>query len=368
LRIEVNGKYRIEDRYRPGSVYKSHVTPESTPKSQTYPLFQADVAKAMNRQTEDTKLFTIYRGGRDAVNQPMTISLGRGIDNIPIDVHIVASGQGVYNKAMGKVVKIASRGSTVDQNDRSVVLMLQYGSFRYFMGGDIAGNGGPAGGNTGSNAVDTGNKKFFSQHADVESELGRALEIRFPASTQWKPGEPKFVTAGYCTVMKADHHGSSSSVDVYFLATLRPCVLLISSGVKARFHRHPTQQVIDRATAGQTARWQPRPVNGTSPGTVANTIQRVYVTEVAKKVRNTTFSVNLRDAPIMGDIVVRPVDETVRAVQNANARGTPLTVQVYGSGIRTEIADPRTELRDTAPQNPRPRTYPITPIEHSDTH
>jgi beta-lactamase superfamily II metal-dependent hydrolase len=363
-----NGKAHINDRYRPGSVYQSSVTTKSKPKSERFRLFQEDVRKAVNRRTDKTELFTIDIGGRDSAGEPMKISLGQGIDNIPIDVHIVASGQGVYDPARKNVTSIASRGKTVDQNDRSVVLMLQYGSFRYFMGGDIAGNGGPAGGNTGGNAADTKKKKFFSQHADVEGVLGPALERRFPASTQWTPGAPKFVNAGYCTVMKADHHGSSSSVDVYLLATLRPCVVLISSGVRSRFHRHPTQQVIDRTTAAQTGRWQPRPVNGTSPGTVANKIQRVYVTEAAKKVKGTAFSMDLRGAPIMGDIVVRPIDETVRAVQNANARGAQLTVQVYGSGTRSEIADLRTELRETAAVNPQPHTYPIGPYEHSDTH
>ena len=35
-----------------------------------------------------------------------------------------------------------------DENDRSLCFVLEYGSFRYFHGGDIAGDGGLAGGNT----------------------------------------------------------------------------------------------------------------------------------------------------------------------------------------------------------------------------
>lgn len=73
----------------------------------------------------------------------------------------------------------------------------------------------------------------------------------------------------------------------------------------------------------------------------------------------------------MGDIVVRPVDESVLAVQQAGAKGIEtLVVQVYGTGVMTELHDPGNVLRPkTAIQTDSDRTYyPIGPWEHFDTH
>jgi hypothetical protein len=228
--------------------------------------------------------------------------------------------------------------------------------------------GGAAGGNTAANSVDPANKKFYSSHADVESTLGPALKARFPETTKWTAGQPKYPCAGYCTAMKANHHASSSSVDTYLLSRLQPRLLVVSSGIKARFHNHPTQQVIDRATVGQTATWGVKDAPNT---TVPNSVDRIYLTEVANRVKNVAFTVNLRDrCRIVGDVVLRPVDETVKAVQDSTAPGSTLTVQVYGSGDQTTLHDPNTTLRSTVAKNSPASAsgYPIGPWTHSDTH
>ena len=363
-------KVKFAERLRPGFVYQSLPNSKTNPKTDRFALFQGDVDEASKAPSKKTKRVLLSPGGIDSGVTPTEISLGKGVDGIPITAYVVASGQSVNNGITG-VTAIASTGKNVDQNDRSVVLMLQYGSFRYFTGGDIAGSGGAAGGNFGTNAVVAGAKKFFSSaHADVESTLGPGLEALFPATTKWLANRPKFVTAGYCTVVKANHHGSSSSMDVHLFGTLQPLLLLISSGVKSRFHNHPTQQVMNRATKTQTANWGLRAAGKKKADSVMvdNSIGQIYVTEVGKKVKNAAFGVNLYTARIMGDIVVRPVDETISAIQGATARGEELTVQVYGTGAASGMTDPNTTLRPTVVQNKAGSIYPVGPYTHSDTH
>jgi len=363
---------KLIERYRPGTVYQAEFTAKTEPASQRFVLFQSDVDDAVAKPKNRTKRVYVSPGGRTADNKAnVTIDLGTGVDGIAICVVLLAAAQAVWDAGKKKVVGIASTGKTVDQNDRSIVAVLQYGSFRCLLGGDIAGDGGPAGGNTGANDG-SGGKAFFSQHADVESTLEPALEAYFPATQrkQYKAGVPKFTTAGYCTVLKADHHGSSSSVDVHLLATVQPLVFVASSGVKARFHRHPTQAVLNRVTPSQSATWGVRAKGTTAAGAVKvnNTIGGRYITEVAQKVKNAAFGADIYSAKIMGDMVIRPVDETIADVQAATAPGQTLTVQVYGTGAQTGIADKQTALRPTETVAAAPAIYPIGPFLHSDTH
>src|SRR4029453_458211 len=156
--------------------------------------------------------------------------------------------------------------------------------FRCFLGGDLAGSGEAEGGNKGDNAADPGTKAFFSSgHANVEGTLGPVMQSVFKATpdNQRTGGKPKYPSAGYCTVMKANHHGSSSSVDVNFLAALSPAIVVISSGLKTRFHEHPTQQVMNRLSGTKTAQWY---VDGDAGPQVPNSVQNIYVTEVANRV------------------------------------------------------------------------------------
>jgi hypothetical protein len=343
-------------RYRPAHVYQACHPGATVPVSARFAAFQADLNAAQAPRKQPTKLHTLDPGGLEN-GAPAVISLGVGVNNIPIKVHVLAAAQGVYNPLLKRVVKIESVSSAVDQNDRSIVVMLEYGSFRFFAGGDIAGDGGAAGGNTGQNMMQKSGKRYYSVHADVESILGPALEAKFPATPKpYVANGAKYPWPGYCTVMKADHHGSSSSVDVHLLATMRPRIVLISSGVKSRFHRHPTPEVMHRLTSA----WTDRRDNN-----VPNSIDRVYLTEMASKVRKKPFGTELGSALIMGDIVVRPVDESIADLDAGTV--TRLQVQVYGTGVRTEIYDQGTVLRQTVNVNPQ-SSYPIGPFPHYDDH
>ncbi|MBC8029580.1 MAG: hypothetical protein H7Z16_05665 [Pyrinomonadaceae bacterium] len=364
-------KVALEPRFRPARVYQTSKNKKADPKTYRFAWLEQDVSGAFAAASNNTKRFFIDPGGfMEGKNDMMTIDLGTGVDSIPIKLYVLAAAQGVYSMK-GQYTEIPSTAKKVDQNDRSIVLILEYGSFRYFLGGDIAGSGLAAGGNTGSNAMNESKKKAYSVHADVESKLGPALEKFFPATTAWTANEPKYPSAGYSTVMKANHHASSSSVDVYLLATLRPCVAIVSSGVKSRFHHHPTQEVINRMNKTATPKWGLRP-KGTSK--TDNTIQQVYVTEVAAvgfKVKNKPpYSVDLLGAQILGDIVIRPVDESIKEIQDSTDGGKQLQVQIYGTGAQTLLADaaPTNVLR---PMETKTGAYGpgyIGPFYHTDTH
>jgi beta-lactamase superfamily II metal-dependent hydrolase len=359
-------KVTFEDRYRPGRVYQTAPHKSDGQNKQNvrlgFNLFNAAVAKAAAHAVDNTQRFFLQPGGLTKAGKQMTIDLGTGAGGIPIVVYAVAGAQsvltGLDKNGNGTIQEIKSKSKTTDLNDRSIVVMVEYGSFRYFAGGDIAGSGGPAGGNVGANAANFKKKKSYSQHADVETRLGEALEQLFPKTPAWTANAPKYPNDGYCTVMKANHHGSSTSVDVYLLATLQPRLVLISTGTKAQFHEHPTPQVLNRLSkdSNGTPNWTLRG----STNTVPNTVTQVFVTEAAKKYPSKTATADLRGAYVVGDIVVRPVDESVVALQQATAPGPKLEVQVYGSGDQTVTISPATVMHDLV-ATPAPDKYPIGP-------
>lgn len=249
------------------------------------------------------------------------IDLGVGVGGIPIRMLCVCADQHVYKAS----TRIGVPGKHPDQNGRSLCFVVEYGSFRCFLGSDIAGDGGIGGGNPAPTTV----QRWFSSHPDIESSLGPRMAKLFPRSATVSANAPKFPVAGQCDVLKASHHASTSSNDTYFLAELRPKVIVIPSGIYKRFHRHPTQENLDRFTASTTSNWKVRGTTGTTP----NTVSGLFITEIADRYKGTTFTRTL-DATntfIIGDIIVRPTDESVQAVQSAANFGQNLSIQVYGT-------------------------------------
>jgi beta-lactamase superfamily II metal-dependent hydrolase len=94
------------------------------------------------------------------------------------------------------------------ENDRSIVLVINYESFDYYLGGDISGV---------SN----------SSHTDVETMIAEDV--------------------GKIEAMKVNHHGSRYSSNEYFLEKLNPLVAIISCG--ANSYGHPHENVIARLNA-----------------------------------------------------------------------------------------------------------------------
>jgi len=68
----------------------------------------------------------------------------------------------------------------------------------------------------------------------------------------------------------------------------------------------------------------------------------------------------------VGDMIVRPVDESVVAIQQAAAFGTALRVQVYATGDQTGVDGDQTALRDVDRGTPT-APYPIGPFMHTCT-
>lgn len=175
----------FEERARPAVIYQAMLDRVTNSTTNAGIWLQGDIKAAVSTAPQ-SKLVPVYPGGLDKPGGKTTqISLGDGDTGLAINVYLLASSQYVYNKATAGIDKIPSVTKIVDQNDRSLVAVLEYGSFRCFLGGDIGGSGGLAGGNTGTNAMDTTTKKHYSTHPDVESVIGPALEAFFPATKTW---------------------------------------------------------------------------------------------------------------------------------------------------------------------------------------
>ncbi len=150
------------------------------------------------------------------------VALTRG-ETIPLDpamrVTCIATG--------GSVLGEQNPVPGVDENDMSVALLIQYGPFRYFIGGDI--------------------------------EL----------STEGKIAERDLVLD--VDVYQADHHGSDTSSSLPFMEDLRPTVIVISNGNNGTY-KHPRQHTLDtyanlqrRPTVFQTNKYLKGGVGGNVP-------------------------------------------------------------------------------------------------------
>jgi beta-lactamase superfamily II metal-dependent hydrolase len=369
----------IVNRYKPAKIYQAQRNKKADGAG---PLLNEYFKYAEDWSDE---IIPVLPGGKIDDDDACVISLGDcGANDIPVTLTAIASSQSVWDGG-DDLTEVESIGSKPDQNDRSIVLVLEYGSFRYFLGGDIAGTGTAERGNGEFSMPDgtiVGKKKKarkFSQHADVETDVGIALKYRFPKS-DIVADEPKVTRHGHCCVFKANHHASMSSVDVYLLSSMRPRIGIITSGVKEKFHSHPTAEVLGRLGL---ADWDLRPkdLSGDATDEIPNTLTKtvtsatqtanrrggVYVNEIARIHGNKdhlsdTIVANVK---IMGDMVVRPVDEQIQAIQAADVAGTAtLDIQVYGSGEQTGLAlNGKTELRPVNTTKTDP--YPVGPFWHS---
>ncbi len=110
---------------------------------------------------------------------------------------------------------------SIDENARSVSLLVTYGDFDYFVGGDLTGDGSDHGHNT----------------ADMEILIADAV--------------------GDIDVLQVNHHGSKSSSGKAFLEAIKPEVAVISVGTGgsnlSRNWHHPTRPVLNRFGALQNS-------------------------------------------------------------------------------------------------------------------
>jgi beta-lactamase superfamily II metal-dependent hydrolase len=288
--------------------------------------------------------------------------LGKDSNNTPIYLRVIAANGSISKNGSTTIELAINPKKTVDQNARSIVLVLEYGDFRYFAGADIGGTGEEDGGNFGNNK-DTRKKDFRSSHPDIETGVTAVL----PKIYQ-KDAKRMNTAAGHMCVQSANHHGSASSNDVFFIEQIQPTVVACSAGVRASFHYHPTQQFFQRIddTAGYSPKWQEPKNSKSSNPTIVNTVKGYYVTEMAidgiykYKGKKTPYTRTLPKGKILGDIIVRPilqVDPTKLDFKNT------ITVQIYGTGVHTDSTVAGYTLRPNQAATQAP-LYPIGPYTH----
>lgn len=133
-------------------------------------------------------------------------------------------GRGVIDLGDGVIVTVVAANGCVlgagkdqvrprlDENGASVALVVTYGTFDYFVGGDLTG-----GGRSGDKITE-----------DMETSVAAKV--------------------GHVDVLRLSHHGSNTSSNKEFLETLRPTVAVVSvgDGHPNTKYRHPARRVLDR--------------------------------------------------------------------------------------------------------------------------
>ena len=103
-----------------------------------------------------------------------------------------------------------SHVSVSDENDRSIALLIQYGSFDYLWASDLGGGD-----------VDEACTGRSTSQNDVESAVIAAIS---------PGGAFPLISAGGIDVMNVNHHGSESSTNANWMNGSRPAVAVIATG------------------------------------------------------------------------------------------------------------------------------------------
>ena len=151
---------------------------------------------------------------RGATNPPATATYTRYATAMASTRQTVTVGQQIALDAGStapvtfQVVAVNANGTagSLDENDRSVVLVLHFGSFDAEFGGDLAG-------------------QTISGRHDIESVIA--------------------TTVGQVEVYKVHHHGSTTSSNTTWMTTIHPKIAVLSVGSPNAFD-HPTQAALDR--------------------------------------------------------------------------------------------------------------------------
>lgn len=314
----------FNERYPPKIAYDCGDDPALDPDTGTYKNYTSELVILAGRG----------RTTRKAMNFDTVIDMGE-FEGIPINIKCVAT-NGYYKDNSGNIQSIIDRKKTADQNARSVSLVLEMGEFRYFLGGDIGGSGQEDGGNFDSKK-DVRKKMHFSSHPDIETTLRDILKRNYKA-------DPVRVNTsdGHMCCFKANHHGSSSSNDTYFLETMQPKVVVTSCGIKEQFHGHATQEFFNRVDNTNSAQYSPKwSVPPKAASQVDNTVDAYYITEIAQNgkyswggQKNNNFQRTFPKGKILGNIIVRPYFEDIKAVEDGIEN--EISIQVYGTGEMSE--------------------------------
>lgn len=319
----------------------------------TKTIYKAYIADLMRRGFTKTDVFKFSKNHK----------LGQDSKGVCIYLKAVASNGTVSVDGQNNEKQVIDPKKSPDQNARSVTLILKYGDFRCFLGGDIGGTGEESGGNFGANK-DTRVKAFYSSHPDIETHITKVLpKVIKEDSTRAR------TAPGHICLHSANHHGSASSNDVFLIEQMQPKVVFCSAGIKASFHCHPTQEFFQRMdkNAMYSPSWQAPGNTTTSNPTIPNTVDGYYITEMAQDGRYgkgkaaKRYNRMLPHGKILGDIIMRPISQVN---PNHMLFSGSIDIQVYGTGITTDSTMSPIPLRPMEPATQAP-LYPIGPFIHS---
>lgn len=246
-----------------------------------------------SKDKRKTTVVTVPPGGCLRSGDQMTIALGDGPNKEKIVARVLAAGRKIFAgphlapQDAGPKVKSRQGKEQMDENDRSIVLAIEYGKFRHFLGGDAGGSDGMT-------------------YADIETPLAKVLK-----NDAWN---------GHCCTMKLNHHGSRYSNDRDLLDVIRPRIVTIPSGIRLNFHKHPTSETLQRLHE-------------------TNGLEKAFATEIASRGKGIAFDPKpLTNVEISGDIVIRPYDNTINEKE--------IRIKIVRSGEQSIIVDPiRYQLR-----------------------
>lgn len=135
-----------------------------------------------------------------------------------------------------------------EENDMCIALLVEYGSFDFFVAGDLSGV----------------NSSYYT---DIETSIS--------------------AEAGDVDVYRVDHHGSASNTNSNLVSNLSPEVSIISCG--ANSYGHPTQTVIDRLVGADSYIYQTHTGDG---GTIPPGEGEVVNDHIIIEVGTTSYTIN----------------------------------------------------------------------------
>lgn len=149
-----------------------------------------------------------------------TIILGL-IGTTPVTLECIA-GWGNTRSSLTEITR-NPKPEKENANNFTLAFILNFGEFRYFIGGDMGG-------------------KTTGAYIDQESSVSDYLDEKYPASTSWT-GDTTI--SGHMCGFKANHHGSNFSNTSHFMERMHPTIIVTSAGNNKSWHL-PNLQFLSR--------------------------------------------------------------------------------------------------------------------------